>query len=447
MILVGTAVVLVLTAASAGQDTVDLPGLQEAAAREDPRAGQLVLQARAHELRLRNLRTEHLPQLQFQGEGTRQSEVPTLPLRLPDLDLPEPPRTRFQAALGADQLLYDGGVLRRREAAERARHAEVEAELRARLYPLRMEVNEAFFRALLLKVREAELRLLLTDLDARLAQVRSQVRAGTALPGDTAAIQAERLRAGQALGEMAADHAAVLAVLSELTGRSVAEHDVLVLPDLADEVARVEASGGPGSIRDRPEFARFALSMERLAREAEVVRLRTRPQLRAFGQAGLGRPGPFQIFEDDLNEYWRVGVGLQWNPWPWGNNARERELLRVERQVLQTEAAALAARLEREVQADIHAMRRLERSLATDEQIVALREQVERQARRQFEERSLTASQYLSARTDVFEARLSWQRHRIEIEHARARYLTTLGVMPGSRHGSHVPDAEDDVDE
>src|SRR5690606_33585238 len=115
----------------AAQDTVRLPELQAAAVARDARAGQIPLQTRAHELRLRNLRTERLPQLELQGESTYQSDVTELPLQLPGADLPTPARTRYQVALNADQLLYDGGALGRREAVERARRVELEAEVHA----------------------------------------------------------------------------------------------------------------------------------------------------------------------------------------------------------------------------------------------------------------------------------------------------------------------------
>jgi outer membrane protein TolC len=410
------------------EDTLRLSALQDAATARDPRAGQYPMQVEAHDLRLRNLQ----PSGCRSSGRTPRERISRTCRRCRSVcrgwRFRRPPRTRYQASLVADQLIYDGGVLAGREAVERARHEEVEAELRATLYPLRTEVNETYFSALLLQVQDREVRLYLADLEARLAEVRSHVAAGAALPGDTAAIEAERLRALQSLDGIAASRAAALAVLSDLTGYSIGESDILAVPDLEGVAARAEAAGGPAVLRERPEFARLARTSERLEREAELMATRTRPRIQAFGQAGIGRPGPFQLFEDELNGFWQVGVRLEWRPWTWGANQRERELLRIQQQVVQTEVAALAARLEREVQADLHAMDRLARALEMDERVVALREQVERQALRQFEERELTASQYLSARTDVLEARLGLERHRIELERTRARYLTTLGI-------------------
>ncbi|HEX6080694.1 MAG TPA: hypothetical protein VF197_13765, partial [Methylomirabilota bacterium] len=69
-------------------------------------------------------------------------------------------------------------------------------------------------------------------------------------------------------------------------------------------------------------------------------------------------------------------------------------------------------------------------ALGDDERIVTLRAEVERQARAQYDEGAITTPDYVEARTDVLEARLVLERHRVELAQARSRYLTTLGLTP-----------------
>lgn len=406
-------------------DTLRLGALQDAAVRRDPRAAQALMQARATELRLRNLDAERLPQLTLRGEATTQSEVASIPIQLPGgAAPPQPPRSRIEAALEAQYTLWDGGVLDGRRALERARLQATQAQLAAQLYPLRMEVAESFFAAVLLQQRMAEAGTLMDDLEARLALVRAQVRAGAALPGDTAALRAELLGAAQQRAELAADRRAALAVLGRLTGTAVGEGDVLALPPLD---GRMATDAAPGA---HPQYAVFAAERARLDREDALVRARTQPQVAAFGSLAYGRPGLAQ-FREDLHEYWMGGVRVQWRPWDWGTAGRERQVLQVQRQVVESEEAAFTDRLRRDVQDELQAMDRLRDALATDDRVVALREQVERQARVQLEERAITPAVYVDARTDLQEARLTRQRHRVELARAQARYLTTLGLEIG----------------
>lgn len=401
-------------------DTLRLAALQDAAVRHDPRAAQSLMQGRATELRLRNLDAERMPQLELRGEATGQSEVTAIPITVPGVDIPEPPNGRFEAALEAQVTLYDGGVLGERRNLERARLQAEEARLAAQLHPLRMEVTEAFFAAFILQERVAEAGTLMDDLEARLAMVRAQVRNGAALPGDTAVLRAELLGAGQQRAELAADRRAALAVLAQLAGREAGEGDVLVLPELAGRM-RTDAVAGA-----HPQYAVFAAERARLAREQSLVRARTLPQVAAFGQLAYGRPGLAQ-FRTDLHEYWIGGVRVHWRPWDWGTAGRDRGVLQVQRQMVDTEEAAFTARLQREVQDELQAVGRLRDALAVDERIVVLREQVERQARAQHDEHAITAAAYVDARTDLQEARIARQRHRAELARAMARYLTTLG--------------------
>ena len=294
----GIALALALLAAPA-QDTLRLPALQQAALARDPRARQGALQERATALRLRNLDVERLPALTGRAQATHQSEVPVIPISLPGGAVPpEPPKDQYEARVEVEQLLYDGGVLSRRRSAERAQLGVEQARIAADLQPLKDEVNEAFVTAFLLQERAAEISTLIEDLEARLAMLRSQVRNGAALPGDTAVVMATALRAMEDHAEVAAGRRAARARLSVLTGMQVSPNDVLALPQLAGAVEGLRgACAGPGAEPAagipamRPEYAVFAGRRERLSRDAAVISARTRPQVSAFAQVAVGRPG------------------------------------------------------------------------------------------------------------------------------------------------------------
>lgn len=425
-----TLALALMAAPPAARDTLRLAELQQAALRQDPRARQVALQREASELRLRNLAAERLPAPAGRAQATHQSEVASLPISLPGGQTPPtPPKDQVEARVEVEQLIYDGGVLDRRRGAERAQLTVEEARVAADLYPLRDEVNETFFTAFLLQERAAEISNLIGDLEARVAMLRAQLRNGAALPGDTAVVRAEALKAEEDRAEVASGRRAALARLALLTGTPISERDVLALPRLGDAVTRARAAAdSSGAVpAARPEYAVFAGRRERLARDAEVISARTRPQVAAFAQVAVGRPG-FAQFERDLHDYWLAGVRMRWTPWSWGTTGRERELLEVQRRIVDTEEAAFTARLQRQVQDQLADADRLEAALETDTRIIALREQVERQARAQLDERAITASAYVDVRAKLQDARIARQRHAVELARARARYLTTLGI-------------------
>ena len=411
------------------QDTLRLPALQRAAVERDPRAAQYELLARQADLRLRNLSSERLPQLSATGEATYQSEVTRIPIALPGAEVPEPPKERLEVALLADWLIYDGGAIGAQRDVERAQLTAARARLAAELEPVRAEVNEAFFAALSLQEHARETSALIADLEARLDEVRVGVGAGTALPGDTAAVLAELLSAVERRHALESDRAAALETLALLVGRDIPHEATLVVPSLQAEVASMRelARADSGALRAHAQFGAFAAQREQLARQADALRARNRPQASAFGRAAYGSPG-YEQFTDELHDYWMGGVRVRWTPFDWGRTAREREAIDVQREIVETQASAFAEQLLRESEQPLATMDRLRATLQVDERIIALREQVVRQTRAQLDEGAITAAVHVDALTDLEQARVARALHRVQVAQAEAAYLTMLGI-------------------
>lgn len=419
--------VLLLARVDAGaqsrqRDTLRLDGLQRAAAARDPRQRQFALQRAATALRTRDIAAERLPG--FTGEGTAQyqSDVTTIPIRLPNVSLPMPPHDTYDAHVLAQERLYDPSIAPR-VAVERATLVENESRLRTTLYALTSEVNDAFFSAALAQARAGEISAAIGDLEAQLAIAQARLRAGTALPSEPAAIEAELLRRRQDQGDLAANRRASLTVLGALTGRVFSDRDTLALPDLGPVVARVRDS----IPHARPEYAQFESTRERLAAQERAIAAQTLPRLSAFGRVGYGKPG-LNFLNNRFDRYWLAGVQVQWTPWTWGTNARDREALELQQQLVSSDEEAFTDATQRTVERQLADIDRLEASLRTDDTIITLRAGIERETRRRFEEAVVTSAEYVDRRNDLLSARLTRVTHEVELTQARARYLTTIGL-------------------
>jgi outer membrane protein TolC len=423
--LVALAAVATPTNAQApASDTVRLVALQAVAAQRDPRSRQIGLLAAQTDLRLRNIGAERLPALTVVGQGQYQSDVTRIPFEPPGGQRIVPPNDTYDARIEAQQRLIDPSLGARR-AVERAQLAESQARVRTAIYGLRENVNDAFFSAARLQLERGEIETSITDLEAQLRVANDRVRLGSALPSESATLQAELLLRRQSLGEIDANRRAALTVLAELTGVRVGPEDVLALPDAAAEVARARTA--IGEARGRPEYEQFARTRELLQHQERAVSARDKPRLSAFGRAGYGRPG-LNALNTAFDSYWLSGVQVQWTPWSWGTTRRERELLALQRQVVETEEAAFRDRIERSTAFDLATIDRLETAIATDEQIIALRERIARETLRRFQEGVVTSAEYVDRQTDVLNARLARASHRAELAQARARFLTLVGV-------------------
>jgi outer membrane protein TolC len=337
---------------------------------------------------------------------------------------PTPSNDTYDAHVEAQQSLLDP-TLRSRQAVERAELAESQAQVHASVFGRRFEVNDAFFSAAMVEQRIAELDVAIRDLESRLRETAIRLREGAALPGDTASVAATLLQRRQDLYQARADRAAALARLAELTGRAISDSAPAVIPNLAEPVARAIAA--LDQLRARPEYEEFSATRARLARQEQAQAAQEKPRLSAFGRLGYGRPG-LNPLNTSFDTYWLGGVQVQWSPWNWGANSRDREVLEIQREIVVTNEEAFTQSLHRGIQQSLATIARLDSILVLDDRIVALRERVESETRVKLSEGAATAAEAVDRSSDVLSARLARIQHRVQLAQARANLLTTLGV-------------------
>ncbi len=406
-------------------DSLSLGIAQVQAVAADPRGRQLELQARQSALRLRTLATSWYPALSINGQGQYQSDVTGFSAALPpNLHIPTQPHDTYDGHVNAQQPILDP-TISPREALERTQLAESESQVRATLFGLRQEVNDAFFAAASLQARSTEVEIAMQDLRERLRDARDRVRGGTALPSDTAILAATLLQRQQDSLQLGADRHAALARLGDLIGRPVADDVRLGYSDLVAESA--QASNAVDGLRSRPEYAQFAATRARLSTQETVDAAQDKPKLSAFGRWGYGRPG-LNMLNTSFETYWLAGLQVQWMPWTWGSTSRDREVLALQRDIVTTNEAAFTRQIRRSIESDVSTIARLDSTLAADDRIIALRELVERETRIRFEEGVVTAADYTDRSTDLLTARLARAQHRIDLTQTRAHFLTTLGL-------------------
>src|SRR6185437_4726949 len=410
---------------SAARDSLRLDDLQNRAVQHDPRTRQLDLLTSQSALRLQDIDASQLPVISANADGQYQSQVVTLPLRLPNgLSFPVPPHDTYDAHVGAQQPIYDPTV-RARRGVERAQLAASQAAVQTSTFALRQNVNDAYFSALLQQAQYAEQESAITDLEARRKVAASRVAQGAALRSETEMLDAELLRRRQAATQLAAGRDAALVVLGDLTGQQIPAADALVLPDLSAAVARVRQD--VDTLRARPEYEQFARSRDVLAQQQTSLGAADLPRVSAFGRAGYGRPG-LNPLAQAFSNYWLAGVQVEWTPWNWGATRRDREVLELQRQIVATNEAAFDRSVQRSIAREVASIDQLAQTLADDDTIVALRENILRETGFRFSEGVVTSADYVDRETDLLDARLSRATHRVQLAQARANFLTSLGL-------------------
>lgn len=410
-------------AAQPPASALELSTLQDSAIAADPRSAEFEWLSRQTDLRVQNISSTKLPVVSVEGQLQYQSDVPLPPFALIGPGLFAPPKGTIDSYLRVEERLFDP-ARGPQVALERAQLGEQQARVRSALFTLRQQVNDAFFAAALLQERAGALQTVIDNLAARLQEIGARVREGTALPAESATVEATLLERQQERDELTANRRAALAVLATLTGRQIGEAP-LPLPDLSARVA--DARRAPSALRARPEYEQFAKAGERLASQQTATLAQERPRVIAYGRLGYGKPG-LNFFSDQFDSYAVGGVQIQWKAWNGGTAGHERDALELQRQIVAADQAAFAKGLTEAIANDEATIDRLRGAIETDARIVALREQVEATSRVRFQEGVLTAAEYVDRNTELLQARFALVTHRVELAQASARLLTTLGL-------------------
>ncbi len=444
------------------RDTLTLEQAYEMVGERYPLAEQTGMQRQIRDLQDRNAEAEWLPEIRLSGLTQYQSDVTEIDILLPNapdgFNIPTQPRDRYQIALDLEQQLYDGGRIRTRRELKHSRADVALQQIRVGQRELRDRVNDVWLTILVLRAQQAALEITGQELSQRLQEMASLVEHG-AIPATHAdIIRAEQLRITQQIRSLKAREKSAVSVLSILLDADLPWDIVLLMPEVPEwddvpemthspempdasnvssrsevlEITELTYESAAPVFRSRPDFSQrpetalFDAQRAELMQHKELVNASYRPRVSAFGQAAYGRPG-LNMFEESFQPWYMVGVRASWSIWSWGTADREREILHIRQRLVDNQQEIFDRNMHAAVQHELERIAELWETIRTDQEIIALHENIVRDAASRLEHGAITATEYISELTNRRRAVINRDLHRIELARAWQNYLTTLG--------------------
>jgi outer membrane protein TolC len=395
-----------------------LEQVQEQAAANYPLIRQRDLIRKTSGLTIENLRTSFLPQANISAQATYQSAVTEIPVKVPAFAVEPLSKDQYRALLDVNQLIYDGGSYtgqrRLQEWNEKAEQEKIAVELQK----LRETINQVFFSALLAAEQKKLVLLVDNDLEAGIRRVEAQVANGTAFRSALASLQAEKLRNGQRAVEWESNRRGLLDVLGLYMGTDIPDEVLLMWPEVGREPLTDSIT--------RSELRLLRFQDSALMQRDELVDVRNRPKLSAFGQAGYGRPG-LNMLENRFAPFFLGGVRVNWALNSLYTSKRDREILGVQRQVLSVQEDQFLLQTRARLKQQRAEVRKWESLLETDAEIIVLKDQVRDATKAQLDQGVATASDYIREVNAAGQARLQELLHRLQWMQATIQYRTIAG--------------------
>lgn len=361
---------------------------------------------------LSNATRAYLPQLNFVAKATYQSDVTRIDVTLPPpltsdfIEFPQMSKEQYQASLELNQIIWDGGYTYNKRKEIKAELETQKANIEVELYSLRDRIANLYFGILSIKEQKSLTLLMKTELERNVNQVKAFNETGLANESDLDLLNVEKLNVEQRLLEIELLEKSYIKMLSLMMGEEISIETKFIEPDLK--------SSNLSSVNLRPELKAIDSQIKLLDAKKKMINVGSMPQIAAFAQGGYGKPA-LNMFNQDPDFFAIVGLRLNWNIGNFYTKSNNSHQIEINKQLLESNRNTFLFNTNLQIEGQLTEIERLEKLLASDKQIIALREKIKETSKYKMENGVMSVNDYIK---EVNATDLSKQNeilHRIQL--------------------------------
>jgi outer membrane protein TolC len=388
-------------------------------------SGEKASYADISKLKDENLSRGWLPALDANGSFVYNSSVIDMSSALGSLPIPgiagalKPlPHEQYKVTVDINQVIYDGGAIKGARALEKADLSINEKQTEADLYKLKAQINGYYFNLLLITRQKEILNNYLEVIHKRISSMQSALRNGVIIKSDIDVLTSEKIKLEQQLTENEIRKASLLKILSGLIGFEIENTTVLIIPtsknEYTDELLR-------------PELQLFDLRKEQLGTTMKVIDSKRMPKAFGFATFGYGNPPGSNFFKNEFAPYYILGAGIKWNIFDWNKTKNEKQIITLQQGIIEKRKSDLADNFNRLLESKKAEITSLKALLETDNELIILRKRITASAESQYENGTITATDYLNEMNSERQVMLNNEIHKINLALIRVEYLNISG--------------------
>ncbi len=378
-----------------------------------------------YKLKDKNISKGWLPSLDANATALYNSEVVDIASTLGALPFPgltdaiKPlPHEQYKITMDINQAIYDGGTIKNVRAVEKAELGINEKQTEVDLYKVKAQINTYYFSILLL-TRQKELHeSYLNIINKRLKAMESALINGVIKKPDIDVLRSEKIKLEQQITETNIKKAALLRMLSDVTGIKIDPSMKLVIPvQVADTTPEIL----------RPELELFNLRKDQLSATLKIIESKRMPKAFGFATLGYGNPPGNNFFKDQFAPYYLMGAGIKWNIFDWNKAKNEKEVINLQQTIIEARKSDLTDNLNRMLEAKKAEISNFQSLIITDTELITLRKNITAAAESQYENQLITATDYLNEMNSELQVIINHEIHKISLAMAIIEYMNISG--------------------
>lgn len=357
------------------------------------------------------------PQVNIAGQATYQSEVTSLPIKIPGTSVPTVSKDQYKLYAEVNQLLYDGGAIKTQKQKELANANIEKQKTEIELYQLKERMNGFFFSILLVDEQLRQNQLIKKDIDLGLQKMRALVANGTALKTNITVLQAEALKADQRDIELNAIRKANLDMLGIFINQSLDSNCILERPKFIPLQTQVNS---------RPELQLFNYQHVSMDVMLKMIKTKNQPRVSVFVQGGLGRPA-LNFLDNDIKPYYLGGLRVAFPITNFYTAKNERATIAINKRSIDIQKENFLFNTNLQVKQQEAAANKFEKLLATDNALIQLRNSIKNTSLAQLQNGIINSNDYLREVNAEDQAIQNKILHELQLLQLQYTNLSTTG--------------------
>jgi len=362
---------------------ITIDEVQEKAEANYPAIARYDIIEKTKEFNIANANKAYLPQGTLSAQGTWQSDVTSIDLNMPNVEIPTIDKDQYRIVAELNQTIWDGGRISAQKKSTEA-NAELEkSQLDSEIYTLRERVNNLYFGILLMKEQINQLGILENELQLNHDNVEVYVQNGLANETDLNTVKVEQLKAGQRRINLETNLEAYIQMLSVLTGEELNSDNVFIKPETESSLIL--------PVINRPELKVFEAQENAIESQKSLLNTRMMPTIGAFAQGGYGKPG-LNMFDNEFKPYFSGGVRVSWNFGNLYTLKNDRKKIDLQKSAVNSQRETFLHNLNIVIPQQQIEIEKFKKTMQDDDEIIRLQTQIRQTAEVKVENGTMTVS-------------------------------------------------------
>ena len=402
------------------QQQITLDELREAAIKNSSQGNQEALATQTLDIHKAIAKINLLPKLSLGGSASYQTDVTTLPISFPGVEIPSPQNDQYKINLDLQQTIYDGGLTKAAVAMNEAAYNIDLTKVIIDQQKLWQTTDQLFFVGLALQVQQANNTILEKQLNEKRNKVLENIKEGTSIGLSAKQLQVRLIELSQHSRELGTKLGATKSAINILTGNNYGEMDVFE-DNLTLELVE------KGQLK-RPEIKMLEAQQQLIRANEAMINSKYTPKLSLAASLAYGRPG-LNFLSRDFDTYGIGSVNLRipLDHFYTKQKVHEHSLNKlkismVDDQILNATNAIKIQ--EANIEAEII---NLQDAIIKDQEILNLRQEIANTIEVQYDNGVITEREYLEEMDHVLMANNTMALHKIQLSQAVNKLYLLIG--------------------